>query len=55
MQKDLKIGLLLGIALAVIALVYLATRPGVSVKSRQNKSFVEEKAEAPQENRLNLK
>ena len=55
MQKDLKIGLLLGIAIAAIALVYLATRPSVSVRARLNKSFLEEKAETQNDKTLNLK
>jgi nucleoid-associated protein YgaU len=34
MQKDLKIGLVLGLVLAALTAVWLSTRPGLSIKAR---------------------
>ena len=50
MQKDLKIGLLLGLVFASALAIYLATRSGVSIRSRLDESFLEELAkEIPDE------
>jgi nucleoid-associated protein YgaU len=38
MQKDLKIGLVLGLVLAALTAVWLSTRPGLSIKARMRHS-----------------
>jgi len=38
MQKDLKTGLVSGLVLAVLAAVWLSTRPGLSIKARMRQS-----------------
>jgi len=38
MQKDLKTGLVSGLVLAALAVVWLSTRPGLSIKARMRQS-----------------
>jgi len=50
MQKDLKIGMLIGVVLALGGLLWLFTRQNLSVKSRQLSSFENEQAGQKSEN-----
>ena len=39
MQKDLKIGMILGLALTIVAVFWLSTRPSLSTKARMLNSY----------------
>ena len=47
MQKDLKTGMVLGLVLAAVAVIWLATRPRLSTKARMQKRFSAAARETP--------
>lgn len=47
MQKDLKIGMVLGLVLAAVAVIWLATRPRLSTKARMQKRLSAAARETP--------
>ena len=51
MQKDLKIGMVLGLVLTIVAMLWLSTRPSLSTKARMldsyNAGMQEESIEQP--------
>jgi nucleoid-associated protein YgaU len=52
MQKDFKTGMAVGLVLAIIVLIGLSTRPGLSIKARVSKpdSAINRKIETPEMN-----
>jgi nucleoid-associated protein YgaU len=50
MQKDFKTGMAVGLVLAIIVLIGLSTRPGLSIKARASKpdSAIQRKIETPE-------
>ncbi len=49
MQKDLKIGLVVGLVLTALAAVWLSTRPSLSIKARMQQHPRSRDVESPQE------
>jgi len=57
MQKDMKIGMFVGLVLAAGVMVYVCTRPGLSPRARilkQNNEFVLQSVQAPQQGTAEL-